>query len=185
MEGKTRAVLERTVLPRYMTRQRWFGARGADARDPEHPRLGHRRRRSRSPPSSSSSGPTSTTATPSRYTVPLGIATGPRPSDCSWSSPGPCSPSSRDARTRGCCTTPSPATPSVTELLPLIDKAAVSPSRDRAGSPAQQHRGLRSRPGKATISPARSAGDRPSRATRTSSSARGSCSSSSAASTSA
>ena len=27
MEGKTRAVLERTVLPRYMTRQRWFGAK--------------------------------------------------------------------------------------------------------------------------------------------------------------
>ena len=27
VEGKVRAVLERTVLPRYMTRQRWFGAR--------------------------------------------------------------------------------------------------------------------------------------------------------------
>jgi maltose alpha-D-glucosyltransferase / alpha-amylase len=27
MEGKTRAVLERAVLPRYMTRQRWFGAK--------------------------------------------------------------------------------------------------------------------------------------------------------------
>src|SRR3954469_1493189 len=27
MEGKVRAVLERTVLPRYMTRQRWFGAK--------------------------------------------------------------------------------------------------------------------------------------------------------------
>jgi maltose alpha-D-glucosyltransferase/alpha-amylase len=27
MEGKTRAALERTVLPRYMTRQRWFGAK--------------------------------------------------------------------------------------------------------------------------------------------------------------
>jgi maltose alpha-D-glucosyltransferase/alpha-amylase len=27
MQGKTRAVLERTVLPRYMTRQRWFGAK--------------------------------------------------------------------------------------------------------------------------------------------------------------
>jgi maltose alpha-D-glucosyltransferase/alpha-amylase len=27
MEGKTRAMLERTVLPRYMTRQRWFGAK--------------------------------------------------------------------------------------------------------------------------------------------------------------
>jgi maltose alpha-D-glucosyltransferase/alpha-amylase len=27
MEGKVRAVLERTVLPRYMTRQRWFGGK--------------------------------------------------------------------------------------------------------------------------------------------------------------
>src|SRR5205085_444368 len=27
MEGKTRAVLERTILPRYLTRQRWFGAK--------------------------------------------------------------------------------------------------------------------------------------------------------------
>ena len=27
MEGKTRAVLERVVLPRYMSRQRWFGAK--------------------------------------------------------------------------------------------------------------------------------------------------------------
>jgi maltose alpha-D-glucosyltransferase/alpha-amylase len=27
MEGKSRAVLERAVLPRYMTRQRWFGAK--------------------------------------------------------------------------------------------------------------------------------------------------------------
>ena len=180
MEGKVRAVLERTVLPRYMTRQRWFGAKSrtletVSIRDWVDPRRPSPSRRS-----SSASGPTSTTATPTSTPCRWPSPPASQPRRCSGTARGRARRTSRARRARGSSTTPI--------ARRLLRRLLDADRRRRGGQDPDRPapRACRRRPTTAIAatadSPARSAAGRPSRATRHSSSATSSCSSSSAGS---